>query len=249
MLAISSLLLVVVISLLITRVAAVVLVATGLSQQAARFQARSAFTGAGFTTSESERVVDHPVRRRVIAVLMLVGNAGVVAAASSVILGFRGNAVGHAWWRILELVAGLAVLVWLSRSRWVDRWLTRRIGRALRRFTDLTTTDAVGLLRLPAGYAVHELGIEAGDWVTGAPLGELDLESEDIRVLGLVPSGGGYVGTPDGDRRLGAGDVAIVYGDRQRLVELDHRPLGPQGDAAHRAGTRHGPEGGETAAG
>lgn len=49
--AISSLLMVVAVSLVITTVATVVLVATGMSTQSARFQARSAFTGAGFTTS------------------------------------------------------------------------------------------------------------------------------------------------------------------------------------------------------
>ena len=37
-------------------------VATGTSSELARFQARSAFTGVGFTTSEAESVVLHPVR-------------------------------------------------------------------------------------------------------------------------------------------------------------------------------------------
>jgi Trk-type K+ transport system membrane component len=40
-------------SLFITRLATTALAATGLSWQAARFQARSAFTGTGFTTSEA----------------------------------------------------------------------------------------------------------------------------------------------------------------------------------------------------
>ena len=53
-------------SLFITRLATIALTYTGLSREAARFQARSAFTGTGFTTSEAERVVDHPVRRRII---------------------------------------------------------------------------------------------------------------------------------------------------------------------------------------
>jgi len=34
--------------------------ATGLSRESARFQARSALTGGGFTTTESEAVVRHP---------------------------------------------------------------------------------------------------------------------------------------------------------------------------------------------
>jgi len=51
-------------SLVITRVATVALTMTGLSRQVARFQARSALTGTGFTTSEAETVVNHPVRRQ-----------------------------------------------------------------------------------------------------------------------------------------------------------------------------------------
>ena len=52
MTAILSLLLVVTLSILVTRIAAVALRHTGLARQTARFQARSAFSGAGFTTSE-----------------------------------------------------------------------------------------------------------------------------------------------------------------------------------------------------
>lgn len=52
-------------SLLITRVATIALTMAGLSEDTACFQARSAFTGTGFTTKESEEeVINHPVRRR-----------------------------------------------------------------------------------------------------------------------------------------------------------------------------------------
>ncbi len=62
MFAIISLFVIVALSLIITRIAAMALMATGLSRDAARFQARSAFTGSGFTTRESESVVNHPVQ-------------------------------------------------------------------------------------------------------------------------------------------------------------------------------------------
>lgn len=45
-------------SLIITKLATVALTMTGLSPDIARFQARSAFTGTGFTSSETEKVVD-----------------------------------------------------------------------------------------------------------------------------------------------------------------------------------------------
>lgn len=63
-------------SLVITRLATVALVMTGLSKEAARFQARSAFTGTGFTTSEAETVVGHPVRRKIIMLLMILRSTG-----------------------------------------------------------------------------------------------------------------------------------------------------------------------------
>lgn len=100
MIAIATLLLVLTISLLVTRVATVIL-----------------------TASESERVVDNPLRRRVIMTLMLLGIAGIVASASSMILGFRSGGIGHQGWRLLELGCGLLALVYVSRSRWVDRRL------------------------------------------------------------------------------------------------------------------------------
>ena len=235
MVAISTLLLVVAISLLITRVATVVLTATGLSREAARFQARSAFTGSGFTTRESEAVVDHPLRRKVVATLMLLGNAGIVAAASSTILGFRSGDVGRDWWRILELVVGLMLLIALSRSRWVDRRLTAWISRILHSYTDLPARDLGGLLDLSGDYSVSELAIDDGDWVCGRPLGDLELRDEGVVVLGITRPGGRYLAAPTGRTVVGAGDLLVVYGREELLSELDRRPAGPEGDRAHAA--------------
>ena len=83
MISIVSLFVVVVLSLMVTRVGAVALRLTGMSSDAARFQARSALTGAGFTTVESEQVLGHPVRRRIISLLMVLGNIGLVAASGT----------------------------------------------------------------------------------------------------------------------------------------------------------------------
>lgn len=70
-----------------------------MSRQAAPFQTRSVLTGTGFTTRESESAVDQPVRRHVVLVLVLLGNAGPVAVASSLILGFRGATTAGQGWR------------------------------------------------------------------------------------------------------------------------------------------------------
>src|SRR5947209_8495410 len=113
-----AILLTIAVSLLITRVGTSALVHTGLSRPVARFQARSAFFGVGFTTSESEAVVNHPVRRRIILWLVLLGNAGIVTVLASVVLSARG---GFTPVRVVTLAAGLVALALLARSRMLER--------------------------------------------------------------------------------------------------------------------------------
>lgn len=233
MFAITSLLAVVVVSLLVTRVATVIMVATGMPSQAARFQARSAFTGSGFTTTESEQIVDHPVRRKVVMWLMLLGNAGIVATASALILGLGHNGIGNAWLRILELVAGLAVLLYASRNAWVDRQLTRGIGYLLHRYTDLPTRDRATLLALAEDNTVSELAVTDGDWICRRALGELALRAEGINVLALQRPDGRWLNAPSAETALRDGDTLIVYGHAPDLAELDQRPHGAAGDQAH----------------
>lgn len=71
-----TLIVIIFLSIIITKIAAQALVNTGLAKEASKFQARSAFTGVGFTTKEAEKVVNHSVRRIIIRTLMLIGNMG-----------------------------------------------------------------------------------------------------------------------------------------------------------------------------
>lgn len=75
-------------SLFITRLATIALTMRGLSSQSASFQTRSAFTGTGFTTRESEHIAKHTVRRRIIMLLMILRSAGLVTVIIAVILSF-----------------------------------------------------------------------------------------------------------------------------------------------------------------
>jgi hypothetical protein len=232
--AVLTLLTVVAVSLLITRIATLALVSTGLSQESARFQARSAFSGSGFTTSEAENVVGHPVRRRIIMLLMLLGNAGFVTVVSSLILTFV-NVHGAIEWapRLGLLLGGLVTLWLLARSRFAERLLNQLIVRALRRWTDLDVGDYAGLLHLAGDYRVVQLAVENGDWMAGHSLAELNLSREGLLVLGIERPGGAFLGAPRGGTELHAGDTLTVYGRTAALDDLDRRPAGPEGDAAH----------------
>lgn len=224
-------------SLLITRVGAVALMLTGMSRESSRFQARSAFFGVGFTTAESEAVVGHPVRRRIIAWLILLGNAGVVSVLGTLIITFGGQH-NDTLLRAAILAAGLLLLALFGVSRPVDRVLTRLIRRALGRWSDLDVRDYSAVLELEGGYMVSELLVEEQDWVAGRRLAEVTLRDEGVVVLGVHRSGGAYLGAPDGDTIVRPGDVLTVYGREERVCELDRRARGADGDVAHATAVR-----------
>lgn len=230
-----SLLVVLVMSLIITRVATVALALTGMSHEAARFQARSALTGAGFTTSESERVVNHPVRRRIIMSLMLIGNTGLVLGASLmvILLAGDGQGLGRRWHQVALLLGGLLALYTIARSAWLERGMARFIERVLSRHTDLSKRDYANLLRLGGDYRVVELELREGDWLLGRRLADLELPREGVLVLGITRSDGSYLGAPRGDSELAAGDTALLYGRESVLAELDQRRAGVGGHLRH----------------
>lgn len=233
MIALATVFVVVVVSLLITRVATVALILTGLSRESARFQARSALSGTGFTTSEAENVVNHPVRRRVVQTLMILGSAGLVTAIAGLMLSFVGASAHQAQVRLLALAGGLIALLLVARNAWVDRRLSLVIGRLLGRWTDIDARDYAQLLHLSGGYGVTELAVKPDSWVAERTLRELELREEGVIVLGIERGDGRYVGAPGWATEVGPHDVLIAYGPSERLCELDARKRGPDGDRAH----------------
>jgi hypothetical protein len=232
--AVISLLVLIAISLLSTRLAAMALILTGMSQESARFQARSALAGVGFTTKESETVVNHPVRRRIIMLLMLTGSIGFPTVIAALVVSSVTTAQAEHWWEPLGLlVAGVAGLVLFARSRWVERQLNSLLAWALRRWTDLDVRDYVSLLQLQNGYAVTEMLIEPGDWLEGKSLSEAALSREGVLVLAITRHDGEYIGAPQASDSFLAGDFLVLYGLIERLQELDQRTA-TSGESAHR---------------
>ncbi len=234
MIAIISLLLVLVLSLIITRAASIALTYTGLSPQAARFQARSAFTGVGFTTSESEKIVNHPVRRKILMLIMLIGNAGIVATISTMILGFvQISGSSSVFLRLLLLISGIFILILISRSRWIEKHLEKLIEQALKKYTELDVKDYASILHLSGQYAIHELYVHETDWLSDSHLQELRLTDEGVLVLGISHKNGTFTGTPNKNTVIKASDTLILYGRESNIARLDERRKGPGGNIQH----------------
>lgn len=243
MISVLSLLIVIALSMLVIRIGSVALLMTGLSEEVAKFQSLSAFSGTGFTTTESESILNVPIRRRIITMLIRLGSVGVVTSISTLLLSFVG--AGQATTnRLLVLLVGVAGLWILSRNRAFNRMLTPLIEKMLSRYTSLDLRDYVSLLHLREDYRIAEIDIREYAWLANRTLEDLDLVEEGVLVLGVKRAGEEYVGVPPADLCLRPKDLLIIYGRKHRLDELSKRESGNQ--QAHdeaRAQNKHDLEG------
>ncbi len=224
MIAAVTLFLIVSLSVLITKIAATALIHTGLSTESAKFQARSAYTGTGFSTTESESIMNHPVRRKIIYQLMLIGNAGIVTAMSSLILTFvLPETLASRLYGLLIIIAGMAFIFWAIRSKMVDRALSKLINKLLRKYTDLEVHDFAAVLHLKDDYKISEARVEPDGWMCHRTLQELDLRQEGITILGVDRKGHGYFGSPSGTFKILPEDRVTLYGKADGIQNLYNR--------------------------
>ncbi len=237
MIPIISLLLVILFSIIFVRIGAVALEMTGLSREVAAFQAQSAYTGVGFTTSESEYVMSHPVRRKIIRTLMFVGSAGLASAIAMLFLSFVGKTEEESLYSIIYLSIGILLIYLFARSKLVDRGLRYIIKGALKRFTKLHVYDYELLLGLSRGFSIGQFKVRRNSWLANRKLEELRLRDEGVLVLGIhrkCKDKMVFLGAPRGDVVIKPGDTIVCYGPDEVIKKLSHRIKGKRGDREHR---------------
>ncbi|MEP5729511.1 MAG: hypothetical protein ABJL67_09045 [Sulfitobacter sp.] len=156
------------VTLAIIRVASVALRLTGMPQSVARFQATSALTGTGFTTSEAEGTMHHPVRRRILTLLMFAGHLGLVSLTSTVILTMTSTQSSYgAVIQILAMIAALVVICALATSKSLDKFMCDWVDRLLTRLGWITPLPYEILYENPDGYQLGEHIIATQTQITG----------------------------------------------------------------------------------
>lgn len=159
MIAALTLLSLLVVSLTVVRIGGTALRLTGMSQQAARFQSVSALTGTGYTTSEAETAMHHPLRRRILVMLMVTGHLGVVSVVSTVILGLSTAEEGSLMRTVVLMAAASVAILALARSHRLDRLMCAALERFLRNLGWFEKPPYLILAELPGGdqLAEHEI--------------------------------------------------------------------------------------------
>jgi hypothetical protein len=204
-------LLVIFISFLIVRAAAIALMMTGMDRKRAVFQALSAFSGTGFTTKEAEFVVNHPVRRRIVSWLMILGNAGIVTViitATSSIVTSEGYILSI---DVLILLVGLYLIYRVATHKgFIRRWESFIEDKLVKSaaFEEGASED---LLHLLEGYGLVRAIITENSLFIGTSLSESGLSEKGLLVLG-IERGKNWIPIPKPKETIIAGDRIVVYG-------------------------------------
>lgn len=235
-----TLLLIITVSVVVMRVGAAALTKTGLSYDAAIFQSQSAFMGVGFTTSEAESVVSHPVRRRIIRGLMLLGFVAITSTLGTLMVTFANSSAEgmEAGTKVLVLGSGLVVLWITIRLKPLVPLFDRAIAYSLEHWTELQIVDYEGLLNLNKGYSVFTMPVHEDSWMAGKSLRETALADEGILILNVTRENGFVIGTPASRTLLQAGDRLLIYGIENSVDRLRGRRCGSEGDDEHHLSCR-----------
>ncbi|MEO1027560.1 MAG: hypothetical protein AAFX02_00750 [Pseudomonadota bacterium] len=219
MLAAASLMIIFIISFTIVRISSVAMRLTGMTDGQARFQALSALTGTGFTTTEAEMIVNYPIRRKIVANLMVVGNLGLVSVVSTMMISFlRTEAeLDQVLIQIAWIAGGVGVLYLIITNPYVDRLICWTISSFLNKFTRIGKRSYHRLLQLGDGVSIVEHHLALNEHTTAQvllanfpSLSVLAVRGEDGKTLTDVPK----------DHDYSRGDAIILVGN-----DVEHEAL------------------------
>ncbi|MFC1451753.1 cation:proton antiporter regulatory subunit [Verrucomicrobiota bacterium] len=223
-----------VISFIAVNIGAVAFELTGLDRSMARFQALSCFTGTGFTTREAELITGYPRRRRIASVLMVLGNAGLVALIATFANSVRPGAIvsklpaflhipdqAVPWVSLLVIVFASMLIYRLFSSTQFSRSLTNYLRRSMSRGGLVRTVTCEELMVYTGGYGVASLEIHREGPALNKPLSESGLRGKGITVL-VLEREGELTPNPGAETRIRIGDRLVCFGKldtiRQELL-------------------------------
>ncbi|UCF69104.1 MAG: hypothetical protein JSV80_07420 [Acidobacteriota bacterium] len=207
------------VSAIVVKIGSVALRMTGLDVRTAGFQSLSAYSGTGFTTSESEKIVSHPRRRQIVRVLIILGNAGLATVIVSTISTFGSGTTPANMLKVVA-IASIAVLLYrvaVARrlNRWLDHWIEKRLGR----YTDLELLDFEKIHGLDRHHGIASAEIRPDNPVIDRRVDALQLTERDVLVL-AIQRGHELLRAVRPETTIHLGDQLFCYGNLDQIRAL-----------------------------
>jgi hypothetical protein len=223
-------------SFLVVRLGAVALELTGMEPRQARFQSLSAFSGTGFTTKESELILHNPARRKVVQLLIVGGNAGLVTLIATLAQSLGATATTHEAWElfggavripgrlvpyfdVVLIILFLVVLYRVSQTRPVARLIHRVLKAFLVRQGLVQKVSFEEVVLNAQGHGISQIQINADNPLVNRTLAQSGLRAHGILVLS-IERGEEILLSPKGDDRVLLEDRLTCFGPLTAIREV-----------------------------
>lgn len=208
--------------LVIVEIFTVLFKLTGLRKDKARFQAISCMTNSGFTTNESELVVNSSTRRRLAKLMMLFGYIFAVSGVSILVnLFVRATDNQFDWWTLFYSFLFLTIILSITRSKWLIRNFDKLIEHLALNSNDRVFCNNVRILEMFHGKLIAEVLITClPEEIDGKTLQESKFRNTyKLNVL-LIKRNNEIIDQVSSSDQLKKGDRVLVYGSKASIFEL-----------------------------
>lgn len=207
---------IVVLAWVIIQGASIALMFTGMDRRKAGFEALSAFFGVGFTTRNSEEIVSHPERRKIITVLIVLGNGSIIAVISSLVGTFATASLATVPIGLLVAAGFIIILwriaVWRGWSQRIEKWVEHKLLK-WRVFKEMKMLEMV---QVEGDFVVGKVLAREGSDFVDKQLKELNLAHRGVLVLAINRSGR-LIRPPRAKNYIREGDILTVFGKRKQI--------------------------------
>lgn len=210
----------------------ILFIATGLDHNVARFQVISMLTGTGFTTGESELIIDHPIRRRLGAFLILFGAfslAVIISAISSMLSdNFFAMEIGY-------IAAALLCITLFLKIPRIKKKLGKMFKSELKKNYNIADLPVSDVILFGEEDEIAEISVYENSELIGQTFRQLIGNSKDINVL-FIRRGDLKIRNEANETELHPGDRAILYGNREHIratfpEEIINQQVGDEGNS------------------
>ncbi|AMN31250.1 potassium transporter TrkA [Clostridium perfringens] len=191
---------------------------TGLPQDKARFQVISLLTSTGFTTKESEIIVQHPTRRKLASWLMVFSYVSTATFISFIVNIIMNSLINpHTLLMIFIFIALVYTIKRFNILETLEVKLESNISNS--KFWNNINDKYSGLIFRSKGYGLYEIYISNKSVLIGKSILDSNLKENEIQVLN-IDKGDKVINFPTPQYIFEYKDKITVYGNIKKINNL-----------------------------
>ena len=170
--------------LIVVNICSILLRLTGMPIKKARFQVVSLLTSTGFTTRESEMIVQHPVRRKIASWLMVVSYVSTATFISFFVTMISDTVTGIGFFVVIAALITTNLI--LRKTKTIENLELKLENVVLKsKIWEKLNSENLTLITNTRGYGIYQIYLPKDSKIIGKSILESGLKDLEIEVLNI----------------------------------------------------------------